>query len=220
MDLLETIRHLKDIGVEVRFEKENINSLSGDGELMLTILASFAQEESRSLSENVKWGIRKRFEKGDPCNRNPILGYEWVDDKLVVVPGRSRNCKENIPKLPLTEKSRLETERELNAEGITTKRGYRWIDSNIKVILTNITYTGNMLLQKEYITDPITKRRKKNNGELPKYYVENTHEAIIDMETFRWVQEEMERRKKLISGKQITEYLFALQEKSEVSFLP
>ena len=148
VDLLETIRHLKDIGVEVRFEKENINSLSGDGELMLTILASFAQEESRSLSENVKWGIRKRFEKGDPCNRNPILGYEWVDD-------------------------------------------------NIKVILTNITYTGNMLLQKEYITDPITKRRKKNNGELPKYYVENTHEAIIDMETFRWVQEEMERRKKL-----------------------
>lgn len=196
VDLLETIRHLKDIGVEVRFEKENINSLSGDGELMLTILASFAQEESRSLSENVKWGIRKRFEKGDPCNRNPILGYEWVDDKLVVVPEEAEIVK-RIFRNFLDGKSRLETERELNAEGITTKRGYRWIDSNIKVILTNITYTGNMLLQKEYITDPITKRRKKNNGELPKYYVENTHEAIIDMETFRWVQEEMERRKKL-----------------------
>ena len=82
VDLLETVRHLKDLGIEVRFEKENINSLSGDGELMLTILASFAQEESYSISENVKWGIRKRFEKGDPCNR------------------RSRNCKENIPKLP------------------------------------------------------------------------------------------------------------------------
>ena len=99
VDLLETIRHLKDIGVEVRFEKENINSLSGDGELMLTILASFAQEESRSLSENVKWGIRKRFEKGDPCNRNPILGYEWVDDKLVVVPEEAEIVK-RIPKLP------------------------------------------------------------------------------------------------------------------------
>ena len=188
VDLLETIRHLKDIGVEVRFEKENINSLSGDGELMLTILASFAQEESRSLSENVKWGIRKRFEKGDPCNRNPILGYEWVDDKLVVVPEEAEIVK-RIFRNFLDGKSRLETERELNAEGITTKRGYRWIDSNIKVILTNITYTGNMLLQKEYITDPITKRRKKNNGELPKYYVENTHEAIIDTETWELVQE-------------------------------
>ena len=196
VDLLETVRHLKDLGIEVRFEKENINSLSGDGELMLTILASFAQEESYSISENVKWGIRKRFEKGDPCNRNPILGYEWVDDKLVVVPEEAEIVK-RIFRNFLDGKSRLETERELNAEGITTKRGYRWIDSNIKVILTNITYTGNMLLQKEYITDPITKHRKKNNGELPKYYVENTHEAIIDMETFRWVQEEMERRKKL-----------------------
>ena len=196
VDCLETVRMLKANGIGGIFEKENINSLSGDGELMLTILASFAQEESRSLSENVKWGIRKRFEKGDPCNRNPILGYEWVDDKLVVVPEEAEIVK-RIFRNFLDGKSRLETERELNAEGITTKRGYRWIDSNIKVILTNITYTGNMLLQKEYITDPITKHRKKNNGELPKYYVENTHEAIIDMETFRWVQEEMERRKKL-----------------------
>ena len=154
VDCLETVRMLKAHGIGVIFEKENINSLSGDGELMLTILASFAQEESRSLSENVKWGIRKRFEKGDPCNRNPILGYEWVDDKLVVVPEEAEIVK-RIFRNFLDGKSRLETERELNAEGITTKRGYRWIDSNIKVILTNITYTGNMLLQKEYITDPM-----------------------------------------------------------------
>ena len=93
--------------------------------------------------------------------------------------------------------SRLETEREFEAEGITTANGCRWVDSNIKVVLTNITYTGNLLLQKEFIEDPITKRRKKNRGELPQYYVEDTHEAIIDMETFQYVQEEMARRKEL-----------------------
>ena len=170
VDLLETVRHLKELGVSVRFEKENIDSLSGDGEVMLTLLASFAQEEITSLSNNVKWGIRKRFEKGIPNFRNKILGYEWEDDHLVV---------------------------ELNGEGITTKAGCKWCDSNIKVVLSNITYTGNLLLQKEYIEDPITKKRRKNKGELPQYFVENTHEAIIDMETFQYVQDEMARRRKL-----------------------
>ena len=161
VDLLETIRHLKVLGIEVHFEKENINSMSGDGELMLTILASFAQEESRSISENVKWGIRKRFEVGDPCSRNPVFGYEWVDDKLVIVPSEAAVVRRIFQNF-IDGKSRLETERELNAEGITTKNGCRWADSNLKVVLTNITYTGNLLLQKEYISDPITKKRKKN----------------------------------------------------------
>lgn len=196
VDLLETIRHLKDIGVEVRFEKERINSLSGDGELMLTILASFAQEESRSISENVKWGIRKRFEQGEVCGRPPVFGYKWVDGVLVIVPEEAEIVRRIFQNF-LDGKSRLETERELNAEGITTKSGCRWQDSNIKVILTNITYTGNLLLQKEFIDDPITKHRRKNRGELPQYYVEGTHEAIIDMETFQFVQAEMARRREL-----------------------
>lgn len=84
VDLLETVRHLKSIGVEVRFEKENINSMSGDGELMLSILASFAQEESRSLSDNVKWATRKRFEQGIPNGRFQIYGYRWGGDRLVI----------------------------------------------------------------------------------------------------------------------------------------
>ena len=91
----------------------------------------------------------------------------------------------------------LETEKEFAAEGITTANGCRWVDSNIKVVLTNITYTGNLLLQKEFIEGPITKRRKKNRGEMPQYFVENTHEPIIDMETFRYVQDEIARRKEL-----------------------
>ncbi len=196
VDLLETIRHLKDIGVEVRFEKEHISSLSGDGELMLSILASFAQEESRSISENVKWGTRKRFEQGIPNGRFQIYGYRWEGDQLVVVPEEAVVVKRIFQNF-LNGKSRLETERELEADGIRTRLGCVMRDSNLKQILTNITYTGNLLLQKEYISDPIEKHRRKNHGELPQYWVENTHEAIIDMETFQYIQDEMARRKEL-----------------------
>lgn len=196
VDLLETVRHLKELGVEVRFEEQSISTFSNDGELMLTILASFAQEESRSISDNVKWATRKRFEKGIPNGKFRIFGYRWEDDRLVIVPEEAaivRRIYQNF----LDGKSRLETEREFAAEGITTRDGCRWVDSNIKVVLTNITYTGNLLLQKEYIEDPITKHRKKNRGELSQYYVEDNHEPIIDMETFVYVQEEMARRKEL-----------------------
>ena len=196
VDLLETVRHLKAKGIEVRFEKENINSMSGDGELMLSILASFAQEESRSISENIRWATKKRFEKGIPNGKFKIFGYRWEDDKLVPVPEEAEIVK-RIYQNFLDGKSRLETEKEFAAEGITTANGCRWVDSNIKVVLTNITYTGNLLLQKEFIEDPITKRRKKNRGEMPQYFVENTHEPIIDMETFQYVQDEIARRKEL-----------------------
>jgi len=196
VDLLETVRHLKSIGVEVRFEKEHINSMSGDGELMLSILASFAQEESRSISENVKWGTRKRFEQGIPNGRFRVYGYRWEGDRLVIIPEEAAIVRRIFQNF-LDGKSRLETEREFAAEGITTRDGCRWVDSNIKVVLTNITYTGNLLLQKEYVADPITHQKKKNHGELPQYYVEGTHEAIIDKAIFDFVQEEMARRKEL-----------------------
>lgn len=198
VDLLETVRHLKDLGIEVRFEKEGINSLSGDGEVMLTLLASFAQEESISISNNVKWGIRKRMQKGLPyaTGHTHVYGYRWEGDELVIVPKEAAVVK-RIYQNFLDGKSRLETERELADEGIRTRAGNRWNDSNLRVILTNVTYTGNMLFQKEYISDPITKKTKKNRGELPKYFVENTHPAIIDKETFDYVQKEMARRKAL-----------------------
>lgn len=196
VDLLKTVRHLKGIGVEIRFEKENINSLSGDGEFMLTILASFAQEESRSISENVKWGTRKRFEKGIPNGKFRIYGYRWEGDGLVIVPKEAEIVKRIFQNF-LDGKSRLETEREFAAEGITTREGCRWVDSNIKVVLTNVTYTGNLLLQKEYVESPITHKKKKNRGELPQYYVENTHPAIIDKSTFDYVQSEIARRREL-----------------------
>lgn len=196
VDLLDTVRKLRERGIEVRFEKERINTLSGDGELMLTILASFAQEESRSISDNVKWGIRKRFEQGITNGRFRIFGYKWKDDALIVQSDEAVIVKRIFQNF-LDGKSRLETEREFAEEGITTLNGCMWRDSNIKNVLTNITYTGNQLLQKEYITDPISKRRKKNHGELGQYYVENHHEPIIDMETFQFVQSEMAKRAEL-----------------------
>ena len=153
VDLLETVRHLKELGIEVQFEKEHISSLSDDGELMLSLLASFAQEE-RAV-------VKRIFQN-------------FLDGK-----------------------SRLETEREFAAEGITTRDGCRWVDSNIKSVLCNVTYTGNLLLQKEFTADPISKKKKKNRGELPQYFVPNTHEAIIDKETFDYVQSEMARRREL-----------------------
>lgn len=196
VDTLNVVRRLKELGIEVRFEKERINSLADEGELLITIMASFAQEEVRSLSENVKWGLRKRFEQGMPNGHFHVYGYRWEGDHLVIQPDEAAIVRRIFQNF-LQDKSRLETEREFAAEGITTAKGCRWVDSNIKVVLTNVTYTGNLLLQKEYITDPITKKRKKNRGELTQYYVEGTHEAIIDKETFDYVQQEMARRKAL-----------------------
>ena len=196
VDLLNTVRHLKDLGIEVRFEKENINSLSGDGELMLSILASFAQEESRSISENVKWGTIKRFKQGIPNGKFSIFGYEWQDDKLVIIPEEAEIVRWMYAEY-MKGASRIEIGRALMQRGIYTRQGKPWVDSNVKVILTNITYTGNMLFQKEYCEDPITKHRRKNYGELPQYFVEDTHEAIIPMDEWQAVQAEFKRRRDL-----------------------
>ena len=196
VDLLNTVRHLKELGIEVRFEKEKINSLSGDGELMLSILASFAQEESRSISENVKWGTIKRFKQGIPNGKFSIFGYEWQDDKLVIVPEEAEIIRWMYAEY-MKGASRIEIGRALMDRGIYTRQGKPWVDSNVKVILTNITYTGNMLFQKEYCEDPITKHRRKNYGEMPQYFVEDTHEAIIPMDEWQAVQAEFKRRRDL-----------------------
>ena len=196
VDLLNTVRHLKDIGVAVWFEKEHIDSMSGDGELMLTILASFAQEESRSISENTKWAIQKRFRKGLPSQHFSILGYRWEGDELIIVPEEAV-IVQRIYRSYLDGKSKLDIVHELTASGAATKHGRKWTESSIRVILTNVTYTGNLLLQKLFRADPISKRYKRNKGELPQYYVENSHPAIIDRATFDAVQAEMARRNAL-----------------------
>lgn len=196
VDLLNTVRRLKDIGVEVRFEKERINSLSGDGELMLTILASFAQEEVRSISDNVKWGTRKRFEQGIPNGHFQIYGYRWHGDELVPEPEEAKIVKLIYDNF-LNGLSAESTEKQLEEMGVRSFKGQHFSNSSIRQILGNITYTGNMLFQKEYIADPISGKSRLNHGELPQYFVENTHEAIIPMETYHKVQEERKRRREL-----------------------
>lgn len=196
VDLLTTVRHLKDLGIEVRFEKEHIRSLTGDGELMLSILASFAQEESRSISENVKWATRKRFAKGIPNGRFRIYGYRWQGDQLVPEPKEASVVKLIYDNF-LKGLSAETTERQLEEMGIKSFSGKHFGNSAVRRILENITYTGNLLFQKAYLADPITGKTKINHGELPQYFVENTHEAIIPMETYKKVQEERERRREL-----------------------
>ena len=195
VDLLDTVRHLKGLGIEVRFEKENINSLSSDGELMLSILASFAQEESRSISDNVKWGTRKRFEKGIPNGRTRVFGYRWADDTLVIESDEAEIVQRIYSEF-LSGSSPRKIAKNLNADKITTINGCKWSDFNIRYILKNITYTGNMLMQKSFVDDPISKKRKQNIGELTQYFVENTHEPIIDKTIFDKVQSEFITRSK------------------------
>ena len=194
VDLLKVVRHLKELGIEVRFEKEGISSLTGDGELMLSILASFAQEEVISTSNNIKWAIKKKFESGKPQCRYKIYGYRWDGDNLVIEPEEAKIVK-LIFQMYLNKVSAERMEIELKEMGVIATNGGYFNIGTIRDMLLNITYTGNLLLQKSYTPNPLVRRKVKNNGELPKYYVENNHEAIIPMEMFIQVQEERKRRK-------------------------
>jgi len=195
VDLLNTVRRLRELGIEVRFEKERIHSLSEDGEIMLTLLASFSQEESRSISENVKWGIRKRFEKGIP-NSFCIYGYRWNGEKFIVVPEEAKIVRLIYDNF-LHGISAEQTEKQLAEMGVKSYTGQHFSNMSIRAILKNEKYTGNMLLQKDYIASHIDHKTKKNKGELPQYWVANSHEAIIPLETFQAVQEEIKRRREL-----------------------
>lgn len=191
--LLSTVRELKELGVDVYFEEQNIHSLSENGELMLTLLASFAQEESLSASENQKWRIKKNFEEGKPWNYT-VYGYRNNHGTLEVYEKEAEIVRFIFSKY--LEGMGLSAIRDwLNDNKIPTRFGSKWTHRTIAIILKNEMYTGRLLLQKTYRENHITKKRLENSGQLPKYRAEETHQPIIDMETFNTVQEEMERRK-------------------------
>lgn len=190
--LLETVRELKEIGVDVYFEEQNIHSVSTDGELMLTVLASYAQEESRSASENQKWRIKKNFEEGKPWS-STLLGYRNVNGRYEVVPEEAETVR-MIFDWYLEGMGATTIRNRLNAMGIKTRLGNKWSRSPILKLLRNYAYTGNLLLQKTYRENHITKKCIINQGEKPMYHATGTHEAIIDMDTFNQVQEEIRRR--------------------------
>lgn len=198
VDSLTTIRQLKENGIECYFEKENIWTFDGKGELLLTIMSSLAQEESRSISENCTWGQRKRFADGKvsvPFQR--FLGYDRGPDGNLVVNREQAVIVKRIYSLFLQGMTYHGIADTLTKDGIPTPGGKKkWSISTVKSILSNEKYKGDALLQKSYTVDFLTKKTKVNEGEIPQYYVEDNHEAIIDPEVFEMVQREMAKRGK------------------------
>jgi DNA invertase Pin-like site-specific DNA recombinase len=203
VDCLNYIRELKSRNIAIFFEKENINTLDASGEVLITIMASLAQQESESLSQNVKLGIQYRFQQGKVMvNANCFLGYDKdAEGHLVINPEQAETVK-RIFREYLEGASCQQIARGLEHDGIPTGRGKsRWHDSTIRKILENEKYMGDALLQKTYTKDFLSKKRIKNNGDIPQYYVEDDHEAIIPRELFMKTQEEMARRRSLMDCK-------------------
>lgn len=198
VDSLTTIRKLKEHGVEVYFEKENIRTLDSKGELLITLMSSLSQEESRSISENTTWGQHRRFADGRASVAyNRFLGYDkGPDGKWVINKEQAETVKE-IYRLFLSGLSYSGIARQLTLEQKKTPSGKtKWSNTTVKSILTNEKYKGDALLQKYYTVDFLTKKKKQNDGEVPQYYVKEHHPAIIEPEAFDLVQSEIERRKK------------------------
>lgn len=196
VDSLGYIRELRALGIAVISEKENINTLTAESEMLITIMSCFAQAESESISKNVSWGVRQSFKNGNvPMQYARLLGYrKGHDGNAEIIPEEAEVVKE-IYRCYLDGMSMNLIADRLNEKGLTTKGGsspYRKMV--VQRILTNEKYTGDALLQKTYVTDCITKKMRKNNGELPMYLVKNHHEPIISRSDFNRVQEEMARR--------------------------
>ena len=188
--LLETIRELKELSVDVYFEEQNIHSISPDGEFMLTLLGSYAQEESYSASENQKWRIRKDFEQGR-LGSITMLGYERSNDGTLIIVPEEAEIVRMIFNDFLDGMGKNAIANKLLAMGVPTKGGGVWTAWSIRRILRNEKYCGDILFQKSFRENHITKRKIENKGQLPQYYAEETHEAIIDKETFLLVQEQL-----------------------------
>lgn len=196
VDSLSVIRKLKEHGVEIYFEKENIWTFDAKGELLITIMSSLAQEESRSISENTRWGMRKAFQDGKVfVPYRHFLGYDRGENgELKVNPEQAKTvCM--IYKMFLDGNSFYRIAAELTQRRIPTPYGKEiWRDRTVKNILQNEKYRGDALLQKKYSRNFLDRKMRKNEGEVPQYYVVGNHEAIIEPETFDKVQRELQRR--------------------------
>lgn len=202
VDTLTNVRKLKEKGVEVFFEKENIYTMDSKGELLITIMSSLAQEESRSISENVTWGQRKRFADGKlMLPYKAFLGYKkGANGRPEIIPEEAKTV-EYIYKRFLEGCPPSWIANELMSKGILTAKGRKkWYTTTIESILSNEKYKGDALLQKAFTVDFLTKKKKKNEGEVKQYYVHGSHPAIIRPDVFDHVQKELKRRKSLYFG--------------------
>lgn len=186
VDLLNTIRYLKSINVEVRFEKENISTFSSDGGLMISLLAAFAEAESENLSSNQLWSLERRMKEGKMQYR-PTFGYNYKNKKYIINEKEAKVVR-YIYKEFLKGKNYTDIARDIVKKKIFTRRNNLFNYAGVKCILKNERYTGKVILQKSYTVSPLTHHKKKNNGEKPKYEVLNAVPRIISDKDYEKVQ--------------------------------
>jgi site-specific DNA recombinase len=196
LDCLEVVRFLKTLGVAVYFERENINTLSAESELLLSVLSSIAQEESRGISDNIRWAYRKKFLQGKvTVATSRLLGYDTDDKGQLMINQREAEVVKRIFCEYIAGKGIRTIIMGLEADNIRTVTGLaHWPESTIRNILTNEKYCGDAVLQKTYVADYLTHKKKKNRGELPMYRVSGNHRPIISKEDFDLAQRLMSQR--------------------------
>lgn len=192
VELLETVRELKRLGISVRFEKEKIDTLTAEGELLLTLLASMAQEESQSISQNIRWRVKKRFEEGKPYIPQDIFGYRWNGDEYVIEPHEASIVRQ-VFEWYMEGLSAPKIAKRLDDRGERTRLGNRFTKRVIYNMFDQEVYCGRLILQKTF-RDQFGSRSILNDGQMAKYIVENAHEAIVTPEYFQLVNQEKKRR--------------------------
>ncbi|WP_416351404.1 recombinase family protein [Streptococcus anginosus] len=214
LDCLKYVRELKGFGIGITFEKENIDSLDAKGEVLLTILSSLAQDESRSISENATWGIRKKFERGEiRVNTTKFVGYDKGENGNLVINEEQAKIVRRIFRDFLQGETPESIARSLKEEGVPGWNGKaNWYPTTIQRMLQNEKYMGDALLQKTYTVDFLTKRRSVNLGQVNQYYIEGNHEAIINKEEWDLVQLEVERRNQYRQDNHINFYIIQCEQ--------
>lgn len=195
--VLKFARELKELGVGIFFEEQNINTMSGEGEMMLAVLASFAQEESRSMSENNKWSIRKKFERGEVMiNTSRFMGYDKNEYGDLEVNRREALVVDFIFDMYILHVGTSRLAGLLNFLGVSTVTGADWESGVINEMLQNEKYKGDFLLQKYYTPENMRNHTRLNRGEVKSYYISENHEPIVTPEKWEMAQKERERVRK------------------------
>ena len=189
VDCLEYVRELKAMGVSIMFEKEEIDTAEKDGEILLTVYSALAQEESRSIGENITWGRRKNVERGSVKLSRLPYGFDYNEDGSWAIDREKALIINRIYDDYLSGKSMLRIAKDLTQDKIPSpKNNSAWGQTTVRKILNNPAYIGDVLYQKHYTSDTIFGKRVMNNGELPMYYIEDNHDAIISKEKWNKVQ--------------------------------
>ncbi|WP_265447707.1 recombinase family protein [Acetivibrio straminisolvens] len=200
LEVLKIIRFLRERGINMHFENEKLDSIEADKEFEITLRGMLAQDESRNISENIQWGIQRKFEKGEIYSKyKNFMGYTCVDGEIVIVPEQAEVVRK-IFDLYLQGLSLGQIKVYLESQGIKTVTGNEiWDTKTIQRMLTNEKYKGDTMLQKTFTEDFMTGKRSKNIGQRNRYYVKDSHPAIVSAEVFDKVQEEMAKRSRLVS---------------------